>query len=365
MYIHDENHLKQIIDLFIEFVSKKNNGEKASFSSGYLFTHEGYKAAVYVRANDILKPETWNQKMIKSGEIAKRADAAIHVLGNNFTGWRSKDNFMKKAQSNPVEAGQAIYALFRGNNDAAALEGIVNLMGARNYDLISTLFYMKDPDFYYPCKPHFFRDAFERLDLDTDCFDGCTYDHYTKFNDEIRELADFFSAYAGHIDVLDAHSFAWVIGSYKDAQKYIFDEDGGMRNELNEEKKERLVQAKARLRQSEYRKNLVEYWDGRCAVTSCGLTDVLIASHAKPWRKCQTHSESVSQYNGFLLTPNLDRLFDYGFISFDDDGKIMISEDVDEREYESLGIRRDMRLGKIEEGHRAYLAYHRENIFRG
>ena len=79
MYIHDESRLKQIIDLFLEFVSKKNNGEKAYFSSGYLARpdREGYKAAVYVRANDILKPETWNQKMIKSGEIAKRMISAI------------------------------------------------------------------------------------------------------------------------------------------------------------------------------------------------------------------------------------------------------------------------------------------------
>ncbi len=111
MYIHDESRLKQIIDLFLEFVSKKNNGEKASFSNGYLFTHEGYKAAVYVRANDILKPETWNKNSIQSGEIARRADAAIHVSGNNFTGWRSKDNFRKIAQSRPVEAGQAIVSV--------------------------------------------------------------------------------------------------------------------------------------------------------------------------------------------------------------------------------------------------------------
>ena len=156
-----------------------------------------------------------------------------------------------------------------------------------------------------------------------------------------------------------------MIGAYKDAREYIFDEDGGLRDEQDEEKRERLVQSRARLRQSEYRKNLVDYWDGKCAVTSCGLTDVLIASHAKPWKKCETHKESVSQYNGFLLTPNIDRLFDYGFISFDEDGKIMISREVEEREYEALGLSKDMRLGKIEEGHRKYLVYHRENVFRG
>ena len=355
--------------MFLEFVSKKNNGEKASFSSGYLGAHEGYKAAVYVRANDILLSETWDKKMIESGEIARRMDEAVHVKGNNFTGWRSKDNFRKIVREKPVEASQAIYNLFLENDDSAALEGIVALKGTRNYDLISTLFYMKNPDLYYPCKPRYFREAFEQLSLETDCFDFCSYSRYTKFNNEIRELADFFSSYEGHIDTLDAHSFAWVIGVYGEARAYIFDKDGELREpeaktKPDSEKKEGLAQVKIRLKQSEYRKNLVEYWEGKCAVTGCKLEVILIASHAKPWRKCETNNECVSKYNGFLLTPNLDRLFDYGLISFDDNGKILISSEVTETEYESLGLRKDMRLGKVEEGHHVYLEYHRENVFR-
>ena len=84
----------------------------------------------------------------------------------------------------------------------------------------------------------------------------------------------------------------------------------------------------------------------------------------REWSKCKTHSESISKYNGFLLTPNLDRLFDGGYISFDDDGNILISSLVPEGEMDSLGLSRDMKLGKIEEGHRSYLAYHREEVFR-
>ena len=363
MYIHDETRVKQIIDLFLEFVSKKNNGEKVSFSSGYLFQNEGYKAAVYVHANDILKPESWNQKMIKSGEIAKRMNDAIHIIDNNFTGWRSKDNFRKAAQARPVEAGKAAFDLFRTDDDPASLEGIVSFMGTRNYDLISTMFYMKNPDLYYPCRPRFFRQAFTQLGMDTNCFNDCTYENYAKFNDEIRELADFFSAYAGHIDVLNAHSFAWILGAYDEAKAYIFDEEGDPK--ADDDMKEGTTQVKVRLRQSEYRRGLMEYWGGKCAVTGCGLTDILIASHAKPWRKCETNSDSISKYNGFLLTPNMDRLFDGGYISFDDEGKILISSLIPEKEIESIGLRKDMRLRKIEEGHLKYLAYHREDVFRG
>ena len=61
----------------------------------------------------------------------------------------------------------------------------------------------------------------------------------------------------------------------------------------------------------------------------------------------------------------MDRLFDGGYISFDDEGKILISSLIPEKEIESIGLRKDMRLRKIEEGHLKYLAYHREDVFRG
>lgn len=370
----DELRAKQIIDLFLEFVAKQQNGEKADFKSGYLLIHEGYKDGVYVRANDILLTETWNQKMIKSGEIARRMAKALYVKGNNFIAWQNKDDFKKMLEERPAEGSQVLFNLFCGRDDSAALEGLVSFTGSRWYDLISTLFYMKKPSKYYPCKPRYFRRAFSELGMASACFESCTYENYTKFNEGIREITEFFSKYAGHIDVLDGHSFAWVIGAYEDARAYIFEgteessdvsSDAGDKAEDGKPRQEGQSTVKTRLKQSEYRRNLLDYWDGKCAVTGCGLTDVLIASHIKPWSKCETHQESVSKYNGFLLTPNLDRLFDYGFISFTDAGRILISKDVPESEYGVLGLATDMRVRKIEEGHNEYLVYHRKNVFRG
>ena len=62
-----------------------------------------------------------------------------------------------------------------------------------------------------------------------------------------------------------------------------------------------------------------------------------------------------SQYNDSFLTPNIDHLFDYGFISFDKDGKIVISRAIAEKEYKALGLSEDIGLGKIEEGHLKYI----------
>jgi len=91
---------------------------------------------------------------------------------------------------------------------------------------------------------------------------------------------------------------------------------------------------------------------------------LLIASHIKPWRDCTTNKESISKYNGLLLTPNLDALFDAGYITFDNEGSIVISPQLSEADKKILGITNEMKLKKIAEGHRKFLEYHRTNIYR-
>ena len=80
---------------------------------------------------------------------------------------------------------------------------------------------------------------------------------------------------------------------------------------------------KARVGQGKFRNNLIEYWKG-CSVTNCKYITILIASHIKPW-KDSSNKERLDVYNGLLLLPNIDKLFDKGYISFRDTGKIMIS----------------------------------------
>jgi putative restriction endonuclease len=63
--------------------------------------------------------------------------------------------------------------------------------------------------------------------------------------------------------------------------------------------------------------------------SSCRITKVenpvhLRASHCKPWRD-STKQERLDGENGLLLTPSIDHLFDRGFISFEDKGRLIIS----------------------------------------
>ncbi|MBR1475301.1 MAG: HNH endonuclease [Muribaculaceae bacterium] len=116
---------------------------------------------------------------------------------------------------------------------------------------------------------------------------------------------------------------------------------------------------KSRVGQGSFRQQLVDYWHG-CSVTHCQTQSLLIASHIRPWRKSD-NMQRLDVYNGLLLIPNLDKLFDKGYISFDDNGIIILSDFLPLSEYRLLGVQQGMRLVHIETNHIPYLKFHREN----
>lgn len=134
--------------------------------------------------------------------------------------------------------------------------------------------------------------------------------------------------------------------------------------EIQKTEAERLV--KERVGQDIYRDALINYWGGACAVTGCTLKEALRASHAKPWKDCTSDAERLNVYNGFLLTANLDALFDKGYISFTNDGLIMLSSEfmIFSGDMKGLGISKEMKLRWIEEKHQEFLDYHHKNVWK-
>ncbi len=124
-----------------------------------------------------------------------------------------------------------------------------------------------------------------------------------------------------------------------------------------------LRMVRQRVGQQAYRQAMLNYWGGACAVTGLALPQALRASHAKPWADCETDAERLDVFNGFLLSANLDALFDQFLISFDAQGTILISPDIDGAMQALLGISAGMRLRWLAEGHQRYLAHHRACAF--
>ena len=125
---------------------------------------------------------------------------------------------------------------------------------------------------------------------------------------------------------------------------------------LSETGRRRLVNA--RLGQGGYRTRLLKLWRGRCALSNCKVQAALVASHAKAWSE-SSNQERLDEFNGLLLSASVDRLFDRGLISFDDDGGLLVSPEVSDEDLTSMGVRRDMRLSAVHPRHRPYLKSHR------
>lgn len=124
---------------------------------------------------------------------------------------------------------------------------------------------------------------------------------------------------------------------------------------------ERLVVQ--RIGQNLFREALIDYWQGRCAVTGLDVVPLLRASHIKPWAACASDEERLDVFNGLLLAPNLDVLFDGGWITFSEAGALRISSRLLPHQCEQIGLPAVSAKVALTEEHQAYLAYHREKIF--
>lgn len=125
---------------------------------------------------------------------------------------------------------------------------------------------------------------------------------------------------------------------------------------------ERMV--RQRVGQNKFRDAMLDYWGGACAVTGVAIPEVLRASHAKPWAECASDAERLDVFNGFLLTANLDALFDRFLISFDAEGRLVTSPTVAEADFRRLGIEPGLQLRWVAPEHHKYLSFHHDRLQR-
>lgn len=121
---------------------------------------------------------------------------------------------------------------------------------------------------------------------------------------------------------------------------------------------QRLQLSKARIGQGLFRKRVM-LLDPHCRVTGVDDPRLLIASHIKPWRDAN-NSERISGYNGIMLSPHVDALFDERFISFEDDGKILVHASLPRDVLERWSIDPTVNVGSFHEQQSVFLKHHRK-----
>ena len=114
--------------------------------------------------------------------------------------------------------------------------------------------------------------------------------------------------------------------------------------------------------QKNFKNKLKTIWGLKCPVTNVNDVSLLIAAHIKPFAKSNV-IEAFDKYNGILLTPSIDKLFELGYVSFKDTGDIIVSKICSKDILQSLGIDRNIKIS-FKEQHTKYLQWHRENKFK-
>lgn len=118
----------------------------------------------------------------------------------------------------------------------------------------------------------------------------------------------------------------------------------------------------SRLGQGDFRRNVIRLW-GSCSVTGLQSVSLLRASHIKPW-KDSDNKERLTPFNGLLLIPDYDFLFDRGYISFKNNGTVLVSQRLSPFARKVFDVQDDLQLRKVFPENKEYLEFHRSEIFK-
>lgn len=357
------------VKAFRKFVEEQFGTPFVSFASDrYIEEHEKYKSKIYYAGRDALTFQSWERTTLGSGEIVQAVIKAIQMPKNNLVRWQARYGKTarphqplyeaEKQQESLSRIERCLFVLYREKQEERSFAELVDIFG-KTYPLIAYLFFLKDRSRYLPIAPTFFDRAFELLGAEFKTSHKCSWENYLTYISLIRELKIMLAeSLDPEATLLDAHSFAWILTN----QMWKVNKTADIHKYRSLPSLEREAIVKARIGQGRFRQSLMDYWSA-CAVTGCKNDTLLRASHIKPWSKA-TLEEKIDLYNGLLLSPALDACFDSGYVSFDDEGGMLISKRLTADDARALGINSKMRLRRIEPKHKKYLAFHRKDVFK-
>lgn len=169
---------------------------------------------------------------------------------------------------------------------------------------------------------------------------------------EARAIVQAWNAAAPGADELYTGQVAW---EEHQVEQILTD------TKMAETEKQAIVMA--RRGQGLFRSRVAQI-ERRCRLTGVSNPEYLRASHTKPWRDA-SNDERLDGENGFLLTPDADLLFDRGFISFKNNGDVLVSPVADRSSMSLMGIPSSMleNVGRFSAGQSQYLDFHRDMVF--
>ncbi|MFO7936853.1 MAG: HNH endonuclease [Kiritimatiellia bacterium] len=133
--------------------------------------------------------------------------------------------------------------------------------------------------------------------------------------------------------------------------------------------KERIAIVKQRINQKFFRTTVLASYNQQCCITGIPITDLLIASHIKPWSIDKANR--INPRNGLCLNAFHDKAFDSGYITITPDYVVKLSDELDKysnnRSVINLLIKHNNKKITIPDRfvpEKEFLDYHYTQIFR-
>ena len=99
-------------------------------------------------------------------------------------------------------------------------------------------------------------------------------------------------------------------------------------------------------------------------MTDLDAPELLRASHIKPWARCESDDERLDVFNGLLLSPTMDALFDAGLMTIGEDGSVMLSRLLSAEAVATLLAQPPGPVKGLRLRHAEYLRHHRAFVWR-
>tara|TARA_R110002110_G_scaffold147129_2_gene337340 strand:- start:39198 stop:39959 length:762 start_codon:yes stop_codon:yes gene_type:complete len=119
-----------------------------------------------------------------------------------------------------------------------------------------------------------------------------------------------------------------------------------------------------------FRRAVLTSYEQRCAISGLKLPQLLVASHIIPWRK--SVERRADPRNGIALNNLYDRAFDEGLLTFDENWKVCLANDLRDHIVDSELSKRilDIEGRELQMPRRFYpdpaaMDYHRQRVFKG
>jgi HNH endonuclease len=138
--------------------------------------------------------------------------------------------------------------------------------------------------------------------------------------------------------------------------------------DIHFETTDKLVWQKIRTKQSFFRKVVLASYQYECCITGINSTELLIASHIIPWAVAEEYR--MDPQNGLCLNAMMDKAFDSGLITIDQNLKVVVSQIVlkntnsVEYSYFSPVHGKPIKLPDRFSPKLKYLKYHNHEIFK-